>query len=275
MLSSSKIHTELDQKESEELILPQCLICLEKEPSSDLISPCNCDGSMKWIHESCLKKWLNESGENKCKICNYEYKIKTIDNKLISYSEFINSQNMFESRTLYQNLRRISPYNLIVIIIAFHLSTILLSYVVTEMFINYDNPNYRICRDVTIMKQSYYNNKIVCNYIFINDIWYVMTLIGSVLIYLNYSIKQRKLLKYSIEFKRLTFLAVTNFVLNIFGIFPLQLLCNLHIIYSLYMILPILHNDTLRILRSRFYKNVKIEGEYYDKSKVIIEIISN
>ena len=36
-----------------------CRICLsEEEPENCLISPCNCTGSMKYIHETCLKEWL-------------------------------------------------------------------------------------------------------------------------------------------------------------------------------------------------------------------------
>lgn len=36
-----------------------CRICLsEEEADNCLISPCNCTGSMKYIHENCLKEWL-------------------------------------------------------------------------------------------------------------------------------------------------------------------------------------------------------------------------
>jgi len=36
-----------------------CRICFEPEtPENQLISPCRCTGSMRWIHEECLKTWL-------------------------------------------------------------------------------------------------------------------------------------------------------------------------------------------------------------------------
>lgn len=36
-----------------------CKICLsEEEDNNPLISPCNCTGSMKFIHVGCLKEWL-------------------------------------------------------------------------------------------------------------------------------------------------------------------------------------------------------------------------
>ena len=38
-----------------------CRICYNEEESPDdpLLQPCNCSGSMKYIHLSCLKQWLN------------------------------------------------------------------------------------------------------------------------------------------------------------------------------------------------------------------------
>lgn len=39
-----------------------CRICLgdssEEESGNPLISPCFCDGTMKYIHQDCLKEWL-------------------------------------------------------------------------------------------------------------------------------------------------------------------------------------------------------------------------
>jgi RING-variant domain len=36
-----------------------CRICLsEEEPENLLINPCSCTGSMKYIHETCLREWL-------------------------------------------------------------------------------------------------------------------------------------------------------------------------------------------------------------------------
>ena len=36
-----------------------CRICLsEEEPDNPIISPCNCIGSVKWIHVECIREWL-------------------------------------------------------------------------------------------------------------------------------------------------------------------------------------------------------------------------
>lgn len=47
-----------------------CRICLEE---LDLIQPCNCKGTSAWVHEACLVKWLNISGNTSCEICKFEY----------------------------------------------------------------------------------------------------------------------------------------------------------------------------------------------------------
>ena len=52
----------------------QCRICMEGEnTSSPLLSPCKCSGSIRYIHEECLKTWLvshNEDiAESCCELC--------------------------------------------------------------------------------------------------------------------------------------------------------------------------------------------------------------
>lgn len=49
-----------------------CKICLEELNSENdpLISPCNCRGSIGHVHKKCLERWVRESGNSHCKICN-------------------------------------------------------------------------------------------------------------------------------------------------------------------------------------------------------------
>lgn len=53
-----------------------CRICYD-ETDEPLIAPCKCSGSIKWVHESCLKKWIESSNKEICPQCNVEYKKKT------------------------------------------------------------------------------------------------------------------------------------------------------------------------------------------------------
>ena len=66
-----------------------CRVCLESEQNDEigkLIIPCRCAGSMKWIHDECLKTWIVSRGKNiqnaSCELCNmafdmqFKYKAK-------------------------------------------------------------------------------------------------------------------------------------------------------------------------------------------------------
>jgi hypothetical protein len=57
----------------------ECRICLETEENMDeLINPCLCDGTSKWVHRKCLNEWretnTNSRAYTNCMECNYEYK---------------------------------------------------------------------------------------------------------------------------------------------------------------------------------------------------------
>lgn len=46
-----------------------CRVCYKKD--GVLIQPCNCKGSMAYIHSSCLGRWLENSLNHECEICHY------------------------------------------------------------------------------------------------------------------------------------------------------------------------------------------------------------
>lgn len=51
-----------------------CRIChCESEPDQPLISPCHCSGSLRYVHQSCLQKWIKSSDTKKCELCYYEF----------------------------------------------------------------------------------------------------------------------------------------------------------------------------------------------------------
>lgn len=55
----------------------ECRICLEEDEEENLISPCLCRGTTKYIHEECLNEWrtLSENTDNQtiCPQCKFEY----------------------------------------------------------------------------------------------------------------------------------------------------------------------------------------------------------
>lgn len=55
--------------------LAHCRICLERgDPDDYMCLPCNCAGSIKYIHPDCLKEWIKSSGTVECEICHSLYK---------------------------------------------------------------------------------------------------------------------------------------------------------------------------------------------------------
>jgi hypothetical protein len=60
-----------------------CRICLEAETSSNkFVAPCFCTGSVKYIHEECLKTWIvSQAGDCSicvCELCGYIFKMEFI-----------------------------------------------------------------------------------------------------------------------------------------------------------------------------------------------------
>jgi len=89
----------------------QCRICLDEDIIDNLCSPCNCNGTSKYIHPHCLTKWRNENVNtpyyNKCIDCHTDYKYSVerneqliLNNKKILYSNIF----LFGLITLLLNL---------------------------------------------------------------------------------------------------------------------------------------------------------------------------
>lgn len=62
-----------------------CRICLGSDETKNLITPCACTGTLKYVHEECLKTWLLTKKEEDlyhCEICkqhfNMNFKVKSI-----------------------------------------------------------------------------------------------------------------------------------------------------------------------------------------------------
>ncbi|XP_050301788.1 E3 ubiquitin-protein ligase MARCHF3-like [Anthonomus grandis grandis] len=53
--------------------IPVCRICQTNSATEHLISPCNCKGTLAYIHLTCLERWLNQSGRNFCELCHFRY----------------------------------------------------------------------------------------------------------------------------------------------------------------------------------------------------------
>ncbi|GAB6024982.1 E3 ubiquitin-protein ligase MARCHF3 [Chamberlinius hualienensis] len=54
---------------------PICRICHDGDSKEDLVTPCNCTGSMAMVHRSCLERWLSSSNSDACEICKFKFVI--------------------------------------------------------------------------------------------------------------------------------------------------------------------------------------------------------
>ena len=80
-----------------------CRICLENDEINNLISPCLCDGYMKYVHSSCLDQWIisqmndniSEDSIVTCEICKHRYNIQinNIKNPFILFYIYLNTPN--------------------------------------------------------------------------------------------------------------------------------------------------------------------------------------
>ena len=59
-----------------------CRICLEEDSPENMIYPCKCKGTAKYVHKKCLNEWRTtaDNRENfyRCEMCHYTYKINNI-----------------------------------------------------------------------------------------------------------------------------------------------------------------------------------------------------
>jgi hypothetical protein len=59
---------DVDIPKEEEL----CRICFI-QTEKPLFHPCKCNGTMKFVHETCLMNWINVKKSNTCDICHHEF----------------------------------------------------------------------------------------------------------------------------------------------------------------------------------------------------------
>lgn len=55
-----------------------CRIChCEADFDNPLLSPCYCSGSLKYVHQSCLRQWLAASDTRSCELCKFNFILHT------------------------------------------------------------------------------------------------------------------------------------------------------------------------------------------------------
>ena len=69
-----------------------CRICLEQGKLSDLVSPCRCKGTLKYVHKSCFVSWIDKSKTLNCELCRSYYRNIIVRSKPASFFAFIRAE---------------------------------------------------------------------------------------------------------------------------------------------------------------------------------------
>ena len=75
-----------------------CRICLSNGLNEELLSPCECRGSVSHIHSKCLIDWISVSKTDNCNICRTQYNCVEMTRTLGSVMGFLIS--------VYKRLKR-------------------------------------------------------------------------------------------------------------------------------------------------------------------------
>nr|CAG4644317.1 EOG090X0DX7 [Lepidurus arcticus] len=55
-----------------------CRIChCESEPDAPLVAPCYCAGTLRYVHQACLQRWIKSSDIRCCELCKYQFRMQT------------------------------------------------------------------------------------------------------------------------------------------------------------------------------------------------------
>ena len=149
-----------------------CRICLQEDNPNNMIYPCKCNGTSKYVHKDCLNQWRmmsdNSDAKYKCFECNYEYQI-------INYPY---------SPSLLSKFCKFLSNNLIIFLF-FNFSIISL----ISQLLSLDN-QYTL---VKIFTKNINQNKILYYNFIWADIFYAILLFFIGLINFIFSIKNKKL----------------------------------------------------------------------------------
>ncbi|XP_029921070.1 E3 ubiquitin-protein ligase MARCH3 [Myripristis murdjan] len=81
---------------------PMCRICHDSGAQEELLSPCECAGTLATIHRSCLEHWLSASGTSFCELCHYQFNVQRKSRPLLEWMQ--NPGLRQEKRTLFGDM---------------------------------------------------------------------------------------------------------------------------------------------------------------------------
>ncbi|XP_028811877.1 E3 ubiquitin-protein ligase MARCH3 [Denticeps clupeoides] len=72
---------------------PFCRICHDGSGAGDLLSPCECAGSLAMVHRGCLEHWLTASNTSRCELCRFEFALDRVPKPLTEWLTSTSTQH--------------------------------------------------------------------------------------------------------------------------------------------------------------------------------------
>ncbi|KAH6919856.1 hypothetical protein HPB50_029157 [Hyalomma asiaticum] len=55
---------------------PTCRICFFGDEKQPLLDPCNCRGSIGFMHRDCLERWIQRTMDPQCQVCQFRFTVR-------------------------------------------------------------------------------------------------------------------------------------------------------------------------------------------------------
>lgn len=80
----------------------ECIICHIEGHKRNMISPCNCSGTINWVHPWCLQEWINYNQSTVCPTCLAEYVVAPDSNLSPPHVHRLQQQDPREVHVFYE-----------------------------------------------------------------------------------------------------------------------------------------------------------------------------
>ncbi|KAM3876869.1 E3 ubiquitin-protein ligase MARCHF3 [Diretmus argenteus] len=64
---------------------PFCRICHEGGGAGELLTPCECSGSLAAVHRVCLEHWLTASNSSHCELCHHQFALERMPKRFTEW----------------------------------------------------------------------------------------------------------------------------------------------------------------------------------------------
>ena len=257
-----------------------CRICLE--PGMPLLSPCDCAGTMRWVHPGCLREWHLKGprrASERCELCGAAFKMTTDDSHRLTAL----CLDVVRASTVTRRTRRRNAptYNgLVMFSVSSHFLAISIASVLGNLA---PRGISRIADHVKIRYAPGYIDVYVKAYIVVCDAWYICAAVALVATLLGpphrgvvaHCVGVRPWFAGGVwtamrtaQFTGAVVLAGLGGVSCATALYPLQLITTLLLVWSLFPIRDAVHRGTTSWCRRHVERTRAVGGTWYDANDV-------